>query len=113
MSYVLCLVIFIHSLIFLADNIGKKRKRTSLVMSKKKRKLLPYNPTVDAQRRLEQMASLATALRASNTEFSNKLTYVHSKALRSANKAVLEKGGMQVWIDSCFFTRIFISFSIS
>ncbi|KAF2600777.1 hypothetical protein F2Q68_00012352 [Brassica cretica] len=78
------------------DNIGKKRKRTSLVMSKKKRKLLPYNPTVDPQRRLEQMASLATALRASNTEFSNKLTYVHSKALRSANKAVLEKGGMQV-----------------
>ncbi|KAH0900123.1 hypothetical protein HID58_049691 [Brassica napus] len=77
------------------DNIGKKRKRTSLVMSKKKRKLLPYNPTVDPQRRLEQMASLATALRASNTEFSNKLTYVHSKALRSANKAVLEKGGMQ------------------
>ncbi|KAG2284235.1 hypothetical protein Bca52824_055455 [Brassica carinata] len=65
------------------DNIGKKRKRTSLVMSKKKR-LLPYNPTVDPQRRLEQMASLAT------------LTYVHSKALRSANKAVLEKGGMQV-----------------
>ncbi|CAN6859074.1 unnamed protein product [Brassica oleracea] len=78
------------------DNIGKKRKRTSLVMSKKKRKLLPYNPTVDPQRRLEQMASLATALRASNTEFSNKLTYVHSKALRSANKAVLEKGGMQI-----------------
>ncbi|KAF2561081.1 hypothetical protein F2Q70_00018770 [Brassica cretica] len=84
------------------DNIGKKRKRTSLVMSKKKRKLLPYNPTVDPQRRLEQMASLATALRASNTEFSNKLTYVHSKALRSANKAVLEKGGMQIviWLEN-------------
>ncbi|KAF8097120.1 hypothetical protein N665_0294s0025 [Sinapis alba] len=76
-----------------------KGKRTSLVMSKKKRKLLPFNPTVDSQRRLEQMASLATALRASNTEFSNKLTYVHSKALRSANKAVLEKGGMQSMMD--------------
>uniref|UniRef100_A0A1J3DQD0 [histone H3]-lysine(27) N-methyltransferase n=1 Tax=Noccaea caerulescens TaxID=107243 RepID=A0A1J3DQD0_NOCCA len=79
-----------------SDNTGKKRKRTSLVMSKKKRKLLPYNPTDDPQRRLEQMASLATALKASNTEFSNKLTYVSGKAPRSANQAVLEKGGMQV-----------------
>ncbi|CAN7080554.1 unnamed protein product [Brassica oleracea var. botrytis] len=78
------------------SSIGKKRKRTSLVMSKKKRKLLPYIPTVDPQRRLEQMASLATALRASNTEFRNELTYVSGKAPRSDNKAVLEKGGMQV-----------------
>ncbi|KAL1218173.1 Histone-lysine N-methyltransferase ATXR6 [Cardamine amara subsp. amara] len=79
-----------------SDSIGKKRKRTSLVMSKKKRKLLPYIPTNDPQRRLEQMASLATALRASNTKFSNKLTYVSGKAPRSANKALLEKEGMQV-----------------
>ena len=81
---------------FVDSSIGKKRKRTSLVMSKKKRKLLPYIPTVDPQRRLEQMASLATALRASSTEFRNELTYVSGKAPRSANKAVLEKGGMQV-----------------
>ncbi|KAK4846723.1 hypothetical protein QYF36_021284 [Acer negundo] len=75
----------------------RKRKRASgLVMSKKKRRLLAFNPVEDPKRRLEQMASLATALKASGSEFSNELTYVPGMAPRSANCAVLERGGMQV-----------------
>lgn len=42
------------------------------------------------------MASLATALMATGTEFSNELTYVPGMAPRSANRAALEQGGMQV-----------------
>ncbi|KAF6136197.1 hypothetical protein GIB67_001606 [Kingdonia uniflora] len=63
---------------------------------KKSRKLLPFNPSEDSVRRLEQMASLATALTATGTEFSNELTYVSDMAPRSANCAFLEQGGMQV-----------------
>ncbi|XP_051143127.1 histone-lysine N-methyltransferase ATXR6 [Andrographis paniculata] len=78
----------------------KKRKRNSgLAMSKKKsRKLLPFVPTEDSSRRLEQMASLASALTATGTEFSNELTYIASMAPRSANCPALEKDGMQVMI---------------
>ncbi|KAA8540066.1 hypothetical protein F0562_026758 [Nyssa sinensis] len=77
---------------------GRKRRRraSSLVMSKKRRRLLPFNPSEDPARRLEQMASLATALTASGTEFSNVLTYMPVMAPRSANHAALERGGMQV-----------------
>ncbi|KAJ0044549.1 hypothetical protein Pint_05107 [Pistacia integerrima] len=78
------------------DNLRKRKRVTSLVMSKKRRKLLPFSPTDDPKRRLQQMASLATALRASGTEFSNELIYVPGMAPRSANQAALEKGGMQV-----------------
>lgn len=75
----------------------KKRRRTGgLVMSKKRRKLLPFNPTEDPVRRLEQMASLATALNATGTEFSNELVYIPDMAPRSANCAALERDGMQV-----------------
>ncbi|XP_004234990.1 histone-lysine N-methyltransferase ATXR6 [Solanum lycopersicum] len=75
----------------------KKRKRGSgLVMSKKRRRLLPFNPTKDPTRRLEQMTSLATALLAAGAEFSNELTYVPGMAPRSANHAALEREGMQV-----------------
>lgn len=42
------------------------------------------------------MASLATALTATGAEFSNELTYVAGMAPRSANRAELEKDGMQV-----------------
>lgn len=42
------------------------------------------------------MASLATALMATGTEFSNDLTYVPGMAPRSANCAAFENGGMQV-----------------
>ena len=90
----LCSVFF-----YIYIDIHKKRKRSgSLVMSKKRRKLLPFNPSEDPERRLEQMRSLATALTASGTEFSNELTYRPSMALRSANQPALEKGGMQVKI---------------
>lgn len=65
-------------------------------MSKKKRKLLAFNPIEDPQRRLEQMASLATALKASGAEYIDELVYRPGMALRSANCAALEKGGMQV-----------------
>ncbi|KAI3800231.1 hypothetical protein L1987_35542 [Smallanthus sonchifolius] len=65
----------------------KKRRRTrSLATSKKKR----------PARRLEQMASLATALTATGAAFSNDLTYIHGMAPKSANSPAYEKGGMQV-----------------
>ncbi|XP_077243112.1 TRITHORAX-RELATED PROTEIN 6 [Tasmannia lanceolata] len=78
------------------DNRKKRKRLGGLVVSKKKRKLLPFNPSEDPARRLKQMASLATALTATGTEFSNELTYVPGMALRSANRAILERGGMQV-----------------
>ncbi|KAG8390433.1 hypothetical protein BUALT_Bualt01G0082900 [Buddleja alternifolia] len=81
----------------LSPESKKRRKRTSgLVVSKKRRRLLPFTPTEDPMRRLEQMASLATALTATGTEFSNELTYVAGMAPRSANCAALERDGMQI-----------------
>ena len=63
--------------------------------------MLPFNPSEDPTRRLVQMASLATALTATGTEFSNELTYMPGMAPRSANRAALEEEGMQVdWSDS-------------
>ncbi|KAJ7959376.1 putative Histone-lysine N-methyltransferase ATXR6 [Quillaja saponaria] len=52
------------------DNRKRKKRASSLVMSKKRRKLLPFNPSEDPERRLKQM--------------------------QSANSPILEKGGMQV-----------------
>ncbi|XP_022737685.1 histone-lysine N-methyltransferase ATXR6-like [Durio zibethinus] len=78
------------------SNIKKRKRAGGFAMSKRKRKLLAFNPTEDPQRRLEQMASLATALKASGTEYSNELTYRPGMAVRSANCADFEKGGMQV-----------------
>lgn len=75
---------------------GRKRKRRSLVMCKKRRRILPFVPTENPARRLEQMGSLATALTSMNMKFSNELTYMPQMAPRSANQANLEKGGMQV-----------------
>ncbi|KAK4350994.1 hypothetical protein RND71_030307 [Anisodus tanguticus] len=78
-------------------NCQKKRKRSSsLGRTKKRRRLLPFNPTKDPTRRLEQMASLATALLAAGADFSNELTYMPGMAPRSANHAALERDGMQV-----------------
>ncbi|BFG23549.1 hypothetical protein CerSpe_098230 [Prunus speciosa] len=78
------------------DNRKRRRRASSLVMSKKKRRLLPFSPTEDHTRRMQQMASLATALTATGTKFSNELTYRPRMAPRSANCAALEQGGMQV-----------------
>ncbi|GFY84050.1 similar to TRITHORAX-RELATED PROTEIN 6 [Actinidia rufa] len=81
----------------LSPDSRKRRKRTcSLLVSKKRRKLLPFNPSEDPTRRLEQMASLASALTASGADFSNELTYMPGMAPRSANSSALEHGGMQV-----------------
>ncbi|KAG9133981.1 hypothetical protein Leryth_004685 [Lithospermum erythrorhizon] len=75
----------------------KKRKRAgSISLKKKSRKLLPFNPSEDPKRRLEQMASLATALTATGAKYSNELTYVAGMAPRSANSPDLERDGMQV-----------------
>lgn len=57
---------------------------------------MPFHPSENPSERLEQMASLATALIATKTEFSNDLTYVPDMAPRSANCPNLEQGGMQV-----------------
>ncbi|XP_044336298.1 probable Histone-lysine N-methyltransferase ATXR5 [Triticum aestivum] len=75
---------------------AKRRRRRSLDMHKKKRRLLPFVLTEDRVRRLEQMASAATALTSSKMEFSNELTFVSSMAPISANQAKLKEGGMQV-----------------
>ncbi|KAG0571258.1 hypothetical protein KC19_VG001000 [Ceratodon purpureus] len=75
----------------------RKRRRPSggtLCRQKKSRRLLPYVPCTDPQRRLEQMASLATALTSIGVEFTDSLSY--GLAPRSANRAEYEKGGMQV-----------------
>ena len=68
-----------------------------LVLHKKRRRLLPFTPTEDPTRRLEQMGSLASALTALHMEFSDQLTYMPGMASRSANQAEFENGGMQVW----------------
>lgn len=53
------------------------------------------------------MASLATALTATRTEFSNELTYKPGMAPRSANCSALERGGMQVnWKTDDFCNTI-------
>jgi hypothetical protein len=81
---------------------ARRRKKRSLVMHKKKRRILPYVPTEDGARRLKQMASVATALISSETEFCNELIYMPAMAPRSSNQARLEEGGMQV---SKYFTQ--------
>lgn len=95
-------VIVFFVLFSFSENRKKRRRAGSLVLSKKRRKLLPFNPTADPARRLEQMASLATALTATGTDFSNELTYVRGMAPRSANCASLEHGGMQVKLKPPF-----------
>ncbi|KAK2391146.1 putative Histone-lysine N-methyltransferase ATXR5 [Trifolium repens] len=71
------------------------RRPRPLVLQKKSRKLLPFVPTKDSDRRLKQMASLASALKALNMEFSNHLTYFPGMAPKSVNRSILENGGMQ------------------
>jgi len=61
-------------------------------------RLLPYVPTTDMQRRLEQMASLAAALTILGVDFSDSLSYGYVP--RTANRAAHEKGGMRVLHDA-------------
>ncbi|KAL6127536.1 hypothetical protein ACLB2K_070901 [Fragaria x ananassa] len=86
------------------DNRKKRRRGSSLVVSKKRRKMLPYHPSEDPAVRLKQMASLATALTATGTEFSNKLTYRPGMVPREANCPDCEQGGMQVLSKEDFET---------
>jgi len=86
----------LESGVWFLDTRKKRKRGGGLVVSKKKRKLLAFVPSEDPKRRLEQMASLATALIATETEFSNELTYMPAMAPRSANRPALERGGMQV-----------------
>ncbi|KAL5228371.1 hypothetical protein ABZP36_016636 [Zizania latifolia] len=74
----------------------RRRRKRSLVMQKKRRRILPYVPTEDKVQRLKQMASLATAMTSSKMKFSNQLTYMPGMARRSYNRAEQEKGGMQI-----------------
>jgi [histone H3]-lysine27 N-methyltransferase len=94
---------------------AKKRKRKALVVSKKKRRLLPFTPSEDSAQRLRQMASLATALTATGAAFSNRLTYAPGMAPRSANRAAREAGGMQViidfWSTHCSPASLLVSFA--
>ncbi|XP_066319720.1 histone-lysine N-methyltransferase ATXR6-like isoform X3 [Miscanthus floridulus] len=62
----------------------------SILIMHKKRRILPFVPIEDGTRRVKQMASLATALSSSKTEFSNDLTYMIDMAPRSSNLARLE-----------------------
>lgn len=59
---------------------------------------MPYTPSKDPARRLQQMGSLASALTSLKLVFSDELTYTHGMAPKSANQAKFECGGMQVWI---------------
>ena len=81
----------------------KRRKRSgSLVLQKRKRRLLPFIPTEDSGRRLKQMGSLASALTTLHMKFSDDLTYMPGMAPKSANQSKYEDGGMQV--EHLFFS---------
>ena len=75
--------------------------------SKKRRRLLAFSPSEDPARRLEQMASLATALTATRAQFSNDLTYISGMAPKSANNPAYEKDGMQV-VKHCASSLMFL-----
>ncbi|KAH6833351.1 TRITHORAX-RELATED PROTEIN 5 [Perilla frutescens var. hirtella] len=79
------------------QDVKRRRRRAgTLVFQKKRRRLLPYIPSEDPERRLEQMRSLAMALTSNKMEFSNELSYRPGMAPRSANRSTFEIGGMQV-----------------
>ena len=67
-----------------------------MILTKNKRRLLPFVPTQDRARRLKQMGSLALALTSVQVEFSDELAYRPGMAPRLANKAMMEKDGIQV-----------------
>lgn len=80
----------------LQDARKRRRRSGSLVLQKKRRRLLPFVPAEDPEKRLKQMGSLASALSALHMKFSDSLTYSSSLAPRAANQAMFENGGMQV-----------------
>ncbi|KAF7834169.1 putative Histone-lysine N-methyltransferase ATXR5 [Senna tora] len=93
----LYLALYLNVGLNLISDAKKRRKRSrSLVLQKRRRRLIPFIPTEDPAQRLKQMGSLASALTALNMEFSDDLTYMTGMAPRSANQAMFENGGMQV-----------------
>ena len=78
------------------DGPKRRRRSGSLVLQKRRRRLLPFIPSEDPAQRLKQMGSLASALTALHMEFSDDLTYMPGMAPRSANRSKFEDGGMQV-----------------
>ena len=84
------------------------RHTASLILTKKKRRLLPFVPNQDLGRILKQMGSLAIALTSVGVEFSDELTYRPGMALGLANKDMMEKDGMQVdshWQIQSLYSR--------
>ncbi|KAL6225411.1 hypothetical protein ACLB2K_004261 [Fragaria x ananassa] len=78
------------------DATKRRRRSGSLVLQKRRRRLLPFIPSEDPAQRLKQMGSLASALTALHMEFSDDLTYMPGMAPRSANQSKFEDGGMQI-----------------
>ncbi|KAK4754192.1 hypothetical protein SAY87_002296 [Trapa incisa] len=78
------------------DSRKRRRRWAPPVFQKKRRRLLPFIPHKDHDRRLQEMSSLASALTASKMEFCDDLYYSQALAPRSANQAKFEKGGIQV-----------------
>ncbi|XP_068309873.1 probable Histone-lysine N-methyltransferase ATXR5 [Pyrus communis] len=78
------------------DTRKRRRRSGSLVLQKRRRRILPFVSSEDPAQRLKQMGSLASALTALHMEFSDDLTYMPGMAHRSANQSKFEDGGMQI-----------------
>ncbi|CAN6542383.1 unnamed protein product [Malus baccata var. baccata] len=78
------------------DTRKRRRRSGSLVLQKRRRRILPFVSSEDPAQRLKQMGSLASALTALHMEFSDNLTYMPRMAHRSANQSKFEDGGMQI-----------------
>uniref|UniRef100_A0A7N0UYM1 Histone-lysine N-methyltransferase ATXR5 n=1 Tax=Kalanchoe fedtschenkoi TaxID=63787 RepID=A0A7N0UYM1_KALFE len=85
---------------------GRKRKRGKTYWSYKSRtQWLPYVPSKDTNKRLEQLGSLAKALLFSRIEFADDLLYAPEMAPKSANNTtldrrevqILRKGNKEIW----------------
>ncbi|EYU30388.1 hypothetical protein MIMGU_mgv1a020259mg, partial [Erythranthe guttata] len=86
----------------LISDTKKRRRRTSTIeFRKKRRRLLTHIPSQDPARRLAQMRSLAMAMTSKNLEYSNELTYSPVMAPRSANRSSYEYGGMLQRLVAC------------
>ncbi|KAM1052437.1 hypothetical protein ACFX13_000025 [Malus domestica] len=78
------------------DARKRRRRSGSLVLQKRRRRILPFVSSEDPAQRLKQMGSLASALTALHMEFSDDLAYMPGMAPRSANQSKFEDGGMQI-----------------
>lgn len=97
--FAFCLLVSLAVMAWI-DSRKRRRRSGSLVLQKRRRRILPFVPSEDPAQRLKQMGSLASALTALHMEFSDDLTYMPGMAPRSANKSKFEDGGMQVFNHS-------------